>query len=194
MPGSEGMKPAYPGVKLTYDDYVQFPEDGKRHELIDGEHVVTPTPNRKHQAVSGNLLGLIWSHLQQHPVGRVYSAPFDVILSNFDVVEPDLLYISRQRFAEIETSPWVKGAPNLVVEIGSPASRKRDATVKRRLYEGFGVEEYWLVDPELDTIDVYRSVDGRYQRTSQLTAEQDDVLTTPLLPGLELPLVKIFED
>ncbi len=194
MPGSEGMKPAYPGVKLTYDDYVQFPEDGKRHELIDGEHVVTPTPNRKHQAVSGNLLGLIWSHLQQHPVGRVFSAPFDVILSNFDVVEPDLLYIARQRFAEIETSPWVKGAPNLVVEIGSPATRKRDATVKRRLYEGFGVEEYWLVDPELDAIDVYRSVDGRYQRTSQLTAEQGDVLTTPLLPGLELPLVKIFED
>lgn len=188
------MKPAYPGVKLTYDDYVQFPEDGKRHELIDGEHVVTPTPNRKHQAVSGNLLGLIWSHLQQHPVGRVFSAPFDVILSNFDVVEPDLLYISRQRLAEIETSPWVKGAPNLVVEIGSPATRKRDATVKRRLYERFGVEEYWVVDPELDTIDVYRSVDGRYQRTSQLTAEQSDVLTTPLLPGLELALVKIFED
>jgi len=194
MPGSEGMKPAYPGVKLTYDDYVHFPEDGKRHELIDGEHFVTPTPNRKHQAVSSNLLGMIWSHLQQHPVGRVFSAPFDVILSNFDVVEPDLLYISRQRLAEIETSPWVKGAPNLVVEIGSPATRKRDATVKRRLYERFGVEEYWVVDPELDTIDVYRSVEGRYERTSQLTLEQADVLTTPLLAGLVLPLVKIFED
>jgi len=188
------MKPAYPGVKLTYDDYVHFPEDGKRHELIDGEHFVTPTPNRKHQAVSSNLLGMIWSHLQQHPVGRVFSAPFDVILSNFDVVEPDLLYISRQRLAEIETSPWVKGAPNLVVEIGSPATRKRDATVKRRLYERFGVEEYWVVDPELETIDVYRSVEGRYERTSQLTLEQADVLTTPLLAGLELPLVKIFED
>ena len=194
MPGSEGMKPAYPGVKLTYDDYVHFPEDGKRHELIDGEHFVTPTPNRKHQAVSSNLLGMIWSHLQQHPVGRVFSAPFDVILSTFDVVEPDLLYISRQRLAEIETSPWVKGAPNLVVEIGSPATRKRDATVKRRLYERFGVEEYWVVDPELDTIDVYRSVEGRYERTSQLTLEQADVLTTPLLAGLVLPLVKIFED
>ena len=194
MPGSEGMKPAYPGVKLTYDDYVHFPEDGKRHELIDGEHFVTPTPNRKHQAVSSNLLGMIWSHLQQHQVGRVFSAPFDVILSNFDVVEPDLLYISRQRLAEIETSPWVKGAPNLVVEIGSPATRKRDATVKRRLYERFGVEEYWVVDPELDTIDVYRSVEGRYERTSQLTLEQADVLTTPLLAGLVLPLVKIFED
>ena len=188
------MNPAHPGVKLTYDDFVLFPDDGKRHELIDGEHFVTPTPNRKHQAVSTNLLGLIWSHLQQYPVGRVFSAPFDVILSNFDVVEPDLLYISRQRLAEIETSPWVKGAPSLVVEIGSPATRKRDATVKRRLYERFSVEEYWVVDPDLDTIDVYRRVEGRYQRASPLTLEQVDVLTTPLLAGLELPLVKIFED
>ena len=115
-------------------------------------------------------------------------------MSNFDVVEPDLLFISRQRLTEIETSPWVKGAPNLVVEIGSPATRKRDATVKRRLYEQFGVEEYWIVDPELDTIEVYRSVEGRYERTSQLTLECGDVLTTPLLEGLELPLLKIFED
>jgi Uma2 family endonuclease len=194
MPASEGMKPANRGVKLTYDDYVQFPDDGKRHELIDGEHFVTPTPNRKHQAVSSNLHGMIWSYLQQHPIGRVFSAPFDVILSKFDVVEPDLLYISRQRLTEIETSPWVKGAPNLVVEIGSPATRKRDATVKRRLYEQFGVDEYWIVDPELDTIDVYRTVEGRYERTSQLTLERGDVLTTPLLEGLELPLLKIFED
>jgi Uma2 family endonuclease len=188
------MKPHNPGVKLTYDDYVQFPDDGKRHELIDGEHVVTPTPNRKHQAVSGNLHGLIWSYLQLHSIGRVFSAPFDVILSNFDVVEPDLLFISQQRLAEIETSPWVRGAPNLVVEIGSPATRKRDATVKRQLYERFGVEEYWVVDPELDAIDVYRRVEDRYERTSQLTLEQNDVLTSPLLAGLELPLVKIFED
>ena len=188
------MKPHNPGVKLTYDDYVQFPEDGKRHELIDGEHVVTPTPNRKHQAVSGNLHGLIWSYLQLHSIGRVFSAPFDVILSNFDVVEPDLLFISQQRLAEIETSPWVRGAPNLVVEIGSPATRKRDATVKRQLYERCGVEEYWVVDPELDAIDVYRRVEDRYERTSQLTLEPNDVLTSPLLAGLELPLVKIFED
>jgi Uma2 family endonuclease len=194
MPGSEGMKSACPGVRLTYDDYVQFPEDGKRHELIDGEHVVTPTPNRKHQAVSANLLGLIWSYLQQHPIGRVFSAPFDVILSDFDVVEPDLLYISQRRLGEIVSSPWIRGAPTLVVEIGSPATRKRDATVKRRLYERFGVDEYWIVDPEADTIDAYRRVEGRYERASRLTRAQGDVLTTPLLPRLELPLVKIFED
>ena len=80
------------------------------------------------------------------------------------------------------------------MEIGSPSTRKRDATIKRRLYERFGVDEYWIVDPELDTIDVYRRVEGRYERTSQLTLEHGDVLTTPLLAGLELPLVKIFED
>lgn len=188
------MKPAVPGVKLTYEDYVQFPEDGKRHELIDGEHYVTPTPVRKHQAVAGNLFGLIWSYLQQRPIGRVFPAPFDVIFSDYDVVEPDLLYISNERAQHIETSPWVRGAPDLVVEIGSPSTRKRDETTKRRLYERFGVLEYWVVDPEIDTIKVFRRANDRYQRVAELLLENNDVLTTPLLPGVELRLVKIFED
>ena len=194
MSGSDDVRPAGSGVKLTYDDYVLFPEDGKRHELIDGEHYVTPTPNRKHQTISGNLFGLIWSYLQQHRIGRVFSAPFDVILSHFDVVEPDLLYLSRERMAQIETSPWVRGAPDLVVEVGSKSTRKRDETIKRRLYERFGVSEYWVVDPELDSIKVYRRVGERYERAAELTLESDDTLTTPLLPGLEMPLAKIFED
>ena len=188
------MKPAGPGVKLTYDNYVLFPDDGQRHELIDGEHVVTPTPNRKHQAISINLVGLIWSYLQEHRIGRLFSAPFDVILSKFDVVEPDLLYLSSERMTEIETSPWVRGAPNLVVEIGSPATRRRDVIVKRRLYDQFGVDEYWIVDPELDSIDVYRRLEGRLERTVELSLERGEVLTTPLLPGLKLPLSKVFED
>ena len=194
MSGDEGMKPAGPGVKLTYDDYVLFPDDGQRHELIDGEHVVTPTPNRKHQAISINLVGLIWPYLQEHRIGRLFSAPFDVILSKFDVVEPDLLYLSSERMAEIEPSPWVRGAPNLVVEIGSPATRRRDVIVKRRLYDQFGVDEYWIVDPELDSIDVYRRVETRLERTVELSLERGEVLTTPLLPGLRLPLSKVFED
>ena len=188
------MKRASPGVKLTYEDYVLFPEDGKRHELIDGEHYVTPAPIRKHQAVVGNLHGLIWSYLQQRPIGRVFTAPFDVIFSEFDVVEPDLLYISRERSQEIETSPWVKGAPDLVVEIGSPSTRKRDETIKRRLYERFGVVEYWVVDPEIDAVKVFRRTNDRYARVAELLLENDDVLTTPLLPDLELRLAKIFED
>jgi Uma2 family endonuclease len=144
--------------------------------------------------VSANLLGSIWNYLRENRVGRVFTAPFDVILSNFDVVEPDLLFLTNERLDAISTTPWVKGAPSLVVEIGSPSTRKRDATIKRRLYERFGVEEYWLVDPELDSIDVYRLTDSRYQRTAQLALEAGDILTTPLLPGLTLPLSTIFED
>jgi len=188
------MKPTSPGVKLTYDDYLLFPEDGKRHELIDGEHYVTPAPIWRHQAISSNLVGMIWSYLQQHRIGRVFAAPFDVIFSNFDVVEPDVLYLSKQRIAELEPSPWIKGAPNLVVEIGAPSTRKRDETIKHRLYERFGVDEYWVIDPELDTIKVYRRANDRYERVAELTLESGDVVTTPLLPALELPLAKIFED
>lgn len=194
MSGGDSVKPAHPGVKLTYDDYVHFPDDGQRHELIDGEHFVTPTPIRKHQAIVGNLLGMIWNHLRSHPGGRVFTAPFDVILSDFDVVEPDLLFLSKERLSEISTAPWVKGAPSLVVEIGSPSTRKRDATIKRRLYERVGVDEYWLIDPELDTIDVYRHIEGKYQRTARLSLEAGDVLATPLLPDLTMPLSTIFED
>ena len=194
MAGKDQMKPVSPGVKLTYDDFVQFPDDGKRHELIDGEHYVTPTPIRKHQAIAMNLSGLIWWYLQQRPLGRVYGAPFDVIFSDHNVVEPDLLYISNERARQIETSPWVKGAPDLVIEIGSPGTRRRDETTKRRLYEQFGVQEYWIVDPELDVIKVFRRAGERYERVAELRLENDDVLTTPLLPGLEMRLAKIFED
>ena len=88
----------------------------------------------------------------------------------------------------------MRGAPSLVVEIGSPSTRKRDATIKRRLYERSGVDEYWIIDPELDTIDVYRLTNGRYNRGAQLSLKAGDVLMTPLLPGLTLPLSTIFED
>jgi Uma2 family endonuclease len=125
MPGEDAMKRADSGVKLTYDDFLLFPDDGKRHELIDGEHYVTPSPNTKHQRVSSNLHWMLRSYLEGHPIGEVFYAPFDVVFSDFDVVEPDLLYISRERAAEVLTSKHVKGTPDLVIEIGSPGTRKR---------------------------------------------------------------------
>ena len=88
----------------------------------------------------------------------------------------------------------MRGAPNLVVEIGSPSTRKRDETIKRRLYERFGVSEYWVIDPELDEIKVYRSTEGRYQRVAELALEHGDALESPLLPGLTLPLADIFAE
>jgi Uma2 family endonuclease len=194
MHGSDDVTPANPGVKLTYDDFLLFPDDGKRHELIDGEHYVTPSPNMKHQRVAGNLHWLIRSYLETHPVGEVFFAPFDVVFSRFDVVEPDLLYMSRERAAQVLTSKNVQGAPDLVIEIGSPSTRKRDETIKRRLYERTGVAEYWVVDPEIDTIRVYRLSGTAYARPEELSFEARDLLKTSLLPGLELPLADIFKE
>ena len=117
-----------PRVKLTYDDFVLFPDDGKRHELVDGEHYVTPSPNTRHQQISGDLFALIWTYLEAHLVGRVFHAPYDVVFSDCDVVAPDLLYVSNERAAEVVTAQHVQGVPDVVVEIASPGTRKRDET------------------------------------------------------------------
>lgn len=186
------MKPAPDRIKLTYDDFLLFPDDGKRHELIDGEHYVTPSPNTKHQRVSGNLFFLMRAWLEEHPIGQVFYAPFDVVFSRFDVVEPDLLYVSNERMTEIVTTQHVTGAPDIVVEIGSPGTRKRDETIKRRLYERSGVSEYWVLDPALDVVRVYRREGAAFTRPVELSTEAGDVLTTPHLAGLELSLARLF--
>jgi Uma2 family endonuclease len=189
----DSMTPAGSGVKLTYEDFLLFPDDGKRHELIDGEHYVTPCPNTKHQQIAGNLHFLLRSYLETHPIGRVFFAPFDIVFTQFDVVEPDLVYMSRERASEILTSQHIEGTPELLVEIGSPSTRKRDGTIKRRLYQRSNVSEYWIVDPELDLVRVYRR-ENAFERPTELSREAGDVLMTPLLPGLELPLVDVFKE
>jgi len=194
MSGSDAMKPAASGVKLTYDDFLLFPDDGMRHELIDGEHYVTASPNTKHQVVSGNLYWLLRTYLEQHPIGRIYYAPFDVLFSKFDVVEPDLLYLSNERAADVLTTQHVKGSPDLIIEIGSPSTRQRDETIKRRLYERTAVTEYWVVDPDLDVVRVYRRESDRFGRPVELACESGDVLTTPLFSGLNLQLADIFKE
>jgi Uma2 family endonuclease len=190
----EEMKANPARVKLTYDDFLLFPDDGKRHELIDGEHYVTPSPNIRHQTILGNLHFLMRAWLEQHPVGRVFMAPLDVVFTQFDVVEPDLLFVSGHRAAEILTAKHVTGAPDIVVEIGSPSTRKRDETIKRRLYERSGVSEYWVVDPDLDVVRVYRNREGRFDRPVELRADAGDVLTSPHLDGLEMPLGRIVAE
>ena len=180
-----------PSVKFTYADFLHFPDDGKRHEIIDGEHYVTPSPNIKHQRVAGNLHALLWLHLKGHSLGSVFTAPLDVVLSDLDVVEPDLLYISHER-ASVLTAQHVRGAPDLVVEILSPGTRRVDEITKRRLYERSNVREYWVVDPELDTIKIYRRAEESFVRVAELSVEHGDTLTTPLLPELAIPLADVF--
>lgn len=185
---------AAPGGKLTYADFVRFPDDGKRHELIGGKHYVTPSPNMRHQAVLGQLHLLIGNWLEEHPVGRVFFAPFDVVFSDFDVVEPDLMYLSHQRAAEALTPAHVRGVPELVVEIASKGTRRRDETIKRRLYLRMGVTEYWIVDPDVEAIRVYRQPATAFDRPVELSRTKGDVLTTDLLADLRMPLSRIFRD
>ena len=183
-----------PAVRLTYDDFVHFPDDGKRHELIDGEHYVTPAPNQKHQVIVGNVHLAIASWLEGHPVGRIFLSPFDCVISDTDVVEPDLLFISSARVPEILTAQHVRGTPDLVIEITSRGTRRRDETIKRRLYEQSGAQEYWVIDPEIDVLRVYRREGALFTRPVELSRESGDLLRSPLLPGLDLPLVRVFRD
>lgn len=192
MAGSDRVKAGGSAVKLTYDDFVHFPDDGKRHELIDGEHYVTASPNLRHQRISGNLYLLLANWLEEHPIGHLYYAPVDAVLSDYDVVVPDLLYFSNERAEQVLTPLHARGAPDIVVEIASKGTRKRDETIKKRLYERVGVTEYWVVDPEIDVVRVYRRGDEGFGRPVELSRDGGDVLTTPLLPGLEAPLTRVF--
>jgi len=175
--------------KLTYADYLQFPDDGLRHELINGEHYVTPPPNTRHQQIAGNLHYLIRHYLEEHPIGKVFFAPVDLLLSDFDVVEPDILFVSRDRSDRI-TLKNLQGAADLVIEILSPSTRRRDKGLKRALYERVDVREYWMVNPDRDEVEVFTRSGKIFHAPVRYT--RDQILVTPLLPSLELAVNRIF--
>ena len=194
MGGDETMQGAQPlDTRLTYDDFLLFPDDGRRHELIDGEHYVTPSPNTRHQRLVLRLSVALARHVEQHPAwGEVFVAPFDIVFTHFDVVEPDVLFVAGDQ-SDIVTEKHVRGAPALVVEILSPGTRRVDEKIKYRLFERTGVREYWLVDPELDLVKVFRRAsDGSFPRVAELSAETADTLATPLLPAFSLALAAFF--
>jgi Uma2 family endonuclease len=177
--------------KLTYRDFLKFPDDGKRHELIDGVHYVTPSPASGHQRVVGNLYFLIRLHLEQHGGGEVFLSPFDVLFTMSDIVVPDLLFVSDAR-KHVVTEQHVEGAPDLVVEVRSPSTRRRDESAKLKLYDRSDVTEYWVIDPVAALVRVYRRRKGRLSLAEELTSEAVTALASPLLPGCSLPLARIF--
>lgn len=180
-------------TKWTYEDYLLFPDDGNRHELIDGEHVMTPAPTTRHQRISARLLTVLENFLRQTRLGVVFAAPCDVVLSDVDVVEPDLLVISTSRRGII-TEKNIQGAPDLVVEILSDSTRKTDEIIKRKLYEQYDVKEYWILDPDLETVKIYRKDNTTFGLPIHLTREQHDHLSTPLFPGFQVSLTELFEE
>ncbi len=179
-------------LKFTYEDYLLFQVDGKKHELMDGDHFMSPAPSTKHQRISSALHRIISRFIYEKRLGHLFAAPTDVVFSDFDIVQPDMLFISTAR-ASIITDNNIQGAPDLVIEILSETTRKTDEITKRKLYEMYGVCEYWIVDPELSTVKVYRTTNKGYVRTGELSIEVNDTLNTPLLTGLSISLSELFD-
>ncbi|MFW6293728.1 MAG: Uma2 family endonuclease [Spirochaetota bacterium] len=144
-------------LKLTWQEFRHFPEDGNRHELIDGEHVMAPAPGTGHQSVSKHIGYQLYRQFDEAGVGQVFSAPVDVELSEIDIVEPDLLVVLRDREHIISPSRII-GPPDLVVEILSPSTASRDRELKRLLYAKSGVPVYWIVDSEAQEVSVFESM------------------------------------
>ena len=175
---------------LTYEDFLLFPDDGRRHELIGGEHFVTPSPSIAHQRFLRKLFRILDDYVSEKKLGEVFFAPLDVVLSPHDVVEPDLIFISNERIDRL-TEKNIQGAPDLVVEVISESSRRLDKKTKKALYERFDVIEYWLADPELGIVEIYRRNEANKLVKA---AEYEDAgkITSPLFPELAIDIEKLF--
>ena len=175
-------------VKLTYEDYKNTPED-ERYELLDGELVMSEAPRIVHQSVDMELGTLMNLFVKENDLGRVFSAPTDVVLSDTIVVQPDLLFVSKQR-AHIITEQNIQGAPDLVVEILSPSTANRDWTIKRELYARYGVKELWIVDPDARIIWVMLLRDGEFRH--MIVYGEGQSVTSTTLEGFTVDMDEIL--
>ncbi len=174
--------------RQTYKDYCATPDD-ERYELLDGRLMRIPTPNVKHQKVLGTFAWKLGAFVKEHRLGEVFIRPFDVVLSDTDVVEPDVLFISRAREHAL-TDENVRGAPDLVIEILSPSTADWDLGYKHDLYGRHGVVEYWIVDPMGETVAVHRQGDGRLELAETFGCR--DTLRSAVFDGLRLELDDVF--
>src|SRR3990172_1605134 len=176
-------------VRLSVDEYMELPNDGKRYEIIDGDFFMSPAPTPKHQRVSRKLQTILILALEKTGHGEVYNAPIDVVLGRYDVVEPDLVFI-RTDNRHIVGDKNIQGIPDLLIEILSPSSRRSDILVKGPLYARFGVPAYWVVDPDIDRIEFFVLEGGSYKL--EQVASSPEVVRPAGFPGLEIPLADVF--
>lgn len=177
-----------PQSGLTYEDYLKI-DDGQRYELIEGELALVPSPNFRHQHLAAAVEALLREHVKKHNLGLVLDAPFDVVPAENVVLQPDVLYLSRERY-HLLTGDCLKGTPDLVVEVLSPSTGRRDRLEKSRLYLRFGVKEYWVVDPAAQTVEVFSNSESGWLLAGSYGPE--DTVVSPLLPGLAVPGEEIF--
>lgn len=175
-------------VKLTVADYRALPEGGPQHQLVDGDLIrMTPAPSFRHQELVGELFARLRTFAQQRGLGTVAVAPVDVYLSDVDVFQPDVLYVSRERRDRI-AHDGVHGAPDLVVEVLSPSTRHLDLGTKRVTYSRHGVLELWVVDPQEETLTVH----DLPKLPAYRTLARGQTLASPVLPGFALDVEALF--
>ncbi len=173
---------------LTYEDYIKLPDD-ERYELIDGELIMAPSPTMPHQASQSKLGISLGVFVREHNLGMVFFSPCDVVLSESDVIQPDLMFISNER-ENIITHANIQGAPDLVVEILSPPTARRDWGVKRELYARHGVKEFWVIDASNKIVWLMILTNGRLD-IDQICYEGDNI-TSRVLEGFSLAIDDIF--
>ena len=174
--------------RLTYADLRELPEDGKRYELLEGELVASLMPTLKHQKVTGRTYAVLL-RAEDAGYGEAYVAPVYVVFADDEVTEPDVIFIRRERLG-IATASEVRGAPDLVVEVLSPSTRRRDLRVKMQIYARFGVPFYWVADPEAETVQPYELTPQGYAAQSTLRA--GDTLGCPLFPGITVEVARLL--
>lgn len=174
--------------KCTYNDYAAM-DDDKRYEFIEGELYMVPSPGFYHQTISINISHSLKKFVKENNLGAVLYAPFDVVLSETDVVLPDIVFVSKKRMG-LMTEKNLQGAPDLTIEILSSSTKERDKLVKKRLYMEYGVKEFWLVDPDKKTIEIMVLRETGYETEGVYFV--DNELTSPLLRGFRLDLKEVF--
>lgn len=175
-----------PGVKLTYEDLVRMPDDGLRHELIDGEHYVTPKPMPRHSRVVSNLNHALQTHVRAHHLGWILEEPA-IRIDDLNAVHPDLVFLPDAQTERLDLDQVIRCAPSLVIEVSSPSTRRYDQTIKRDFYAPIRVAEYWFIDVPASIVSVYRqTADGAVFADPVILREPTDLVVSPLLPGLKL--------
>jgi Uma2 family endonuclease len=176
-------------ILLTYDDYCLLPNDRNRYEILDGELSVTPAPTTRHQTALGNLYRFLANHVVANQLGKLFIAPTDLILASTTVVQPDLIFVGNDRL-NIVTERAIEGSPTLVIEILSPTTHRTDRVTKAQLYAKYQVPQYWLMDPDQQTLEAYELVIDRYDLAA--SARDAEVFAPSLFPGLSIQLSNLW--
>jgi Uma2 family endonuclease len=175
---------------LTYEDYLRMPDDGLRREILGGDLYVTPAPTPKHQRAVGNLFRLLAQFVEAQHLGKVFVSPIDVVLSDLDVVQPDIVFVAKDRM-NIITEKAIQGFPDLLVEVSSPSTADVDTGRKMETYARFGVPEYWVADPKSQAVYIYALQEGAYKLHDR--SDRVGTVRSRRLPGLEVRIDDLWE-